>query len=65
MTRGPSIVFTKRAVANETFFRKSNNLCKAFVGIDACQLYPYSMSQFLSFKVVIEVLFLAVTDQVL
>ena len=42
---GPSIVFTRRAVVDETFFRKSLNLCKSIVGIDASQLYPYSMCQ--------------------
>ena len=42
---GPSIDFTMKAVAHETFIRKSNNLCKSVVGIDACQLYPYSMCQ--------------------
>ena len=31
MTGGPSIVFTRKAVANETFFRKSNNSCKSLV----------------------------------
>ena len=43
---GPSIVFTRKAVVDETFIRKSTtNLCKSFVGIDASQLYPYSMCQ--------------------
>ena len=41
---GPSIVFTRKAVV-ETFIRKSTNLCKSFVGIDASQLLPYSMCQ--------------------
>ena len=45
MTGGPSIVFTRKATANESFLRKSNNLCKSIVGIDASQLYPYSMCQ--------------------
>ena len=45
MTGGASIVFTRKTVANETFIRKSNNLCKSIVGIDASQLYPYSMCQ--------------------
>ena len=40
---GPSIVFTGKAVVEETFIRKSSNLCKSVVGIDASQLYPYSM----------------------
>ena len=42
---GPSIVFTGKAVFDETFVRKSTNLCKPVVGIDATQLYPYSKSQ--------------------
>ena len=42
---GPSIVFTRKAVADETFIRKSTNICNSFVGIDASQLYPYSMCQ--------------------
>ena len=42
---GPSIVFTRKAVVDETLVRKSTNICKSIVGIDASQLYPYSMSQ--------------------
>ena len=42
---GPSIVFRRKAVVDETFIRKSTNLCKSIVGIDASQLYPYSMYQ--------------------
>ena len=42
---GPSIVFTRKGVVDETFIRKSTNLCKSIVGIDASQLYPYSMCQ--------------------
>ena len=42
---GPSIVFTGKAVANKTFIQKAKNLCKSVVGIDASQLYPYSMCQ--------------------
>ena len=45
MVGGPSIVFTRKTVVDETFIRKSSNLCKSTVGIDASQLYPYSMSQ--------------------
>ena len=45
MTGGPSIVFTRKAVANKTFIRKSINLCKSIVGIVASQFYPYSMCQ--------------------
>ena len=40
---GRSIVFTRKAVVDETFIRKSTNICKSVVGIDASQLYPYSM----------------------
>ena len=42
---GLSIVFTRKAVVDETFIRESTNLCKPIVGIDASQLYPYSMCQ--------------------
>ena len=45
MVGGPSIVFTRKAVVDETFIRKSSNLCKSIVGIDASQLSPYSMCQ--------------------
>ena len=41
----PSIVFTRKDVVDETFIRKSTNLCKSIVGIDASQLYPYSTCQ--------------------
>ena len=42
---GPFIVFTHKAVVDETFIRDSGNICKSIVGIDASQLYPYSMCQ--------------------
>ena len=42
---GPSIVFTHKAVVDETFIRKSRNICKSIVGFDSSQLYPYSMCQ--------------------
>ena len=42
---GPSIIFTRKAVVDETFIRKSTNLCKSIVGINASQLYPYSICQ--------------------
>ena len=45
MLGGPCIVFTRKAVVDETFIRKSTNLCKSIVGIDANQLYPNSMCQ--------------------
>ena len=43
MVGGPSIVFTRKAVVNETFTRNSGNICKSILGIDASQLYPFSM----------------------
>ena len=42
---GPPIVFTRKAMVDETFIRNSGNICKSIVGIDASQLYPYSMCQ--------------------
>ena len=45
MVDGPSFVFTRKAVVDEIFIRKSSNLCKSVFGIDASQLYPYSMCQ--------------------
>ena len=42
---GPSIVFTRKAVVDESFIRKSADICKYVVGVDASQLYPYSMCQ--------------------
>ena len=40
MTGGLSIVLTRKAVVDN-----SSNICKTIVGIDASQLYPFSMSQ--------------------
>ena len=37
--------FTRKAIVDETFIRKSENICKSIVGIDASQLYPYPMCQ--------------------
>ena len=45
MVSGSSIVFTRKAVVGKTFIRKSTNLCKSVVSIDASQLHPYSMCQ--------------------
>ena len=42
---GSSIVFDRKAVVDKTFVRKSTNICKSIVGIDASQLYPYSICQ--------------------
>ena len=44
-TGGPSIVFTRKGVVDKKFIRRSNNICKAIVGIDASQLYLFSMCQ--------------------
>ena len=45
MNGGPSIVFTQKAVVDERYIRNSSNICKSIVGIDASQLYPFSMCQ--------------------
>lgn len=43
---GPSIVFTRYAKACETIIRHNGSeTCKTIVGVDASQLYPYSMTQ--------------------
>ena len=38
MIEGPSIVFTPKAVVDETHIRQSTNICKTIVGIDASQI---------------------------
>ena len=35
MDGGPSIVSTRRAIVDETFIRKVQNVCKPTIGIDA------------------------------
>ena len=45
ITGGPSIVFTRKAVAYQTYFRNSSNICKTIVGIDASQFYVFSLGQ--------------------
>ena len=40
-----SMVFTRKAVVKETSIRKSTGIQKSGVGIDAIQLYSYSMCQ--------------------
>ena len=45
MTGGPSIVFTRQAIVDQTYIRNTKNICKSIVGIDASQLYPFSMCQ--------------------
>ena len=42
---GPSILFTRKTIVDKAFTRKSANICKSLVGIDASQLYPYSKCQ--------------------
>ena len=48
ITGGPSIVFTRKAVVDQTFIRNSENLCKSIVVFDASQLYPFSVCQEMS-----------------
>ena len=45
LTGGPPVVFTRKAVTNETFIEKSNNLCISIVGVDVSHLFLYSMCQ--------------------
>ena len=45
MTGGPSIVFTRKAIVDQTYIRNTENICKSIVGIAASQLYPFSMCQ--------------------
>ena len=40
MTGSPSIVFTRKAVVDQTYIRNSSNICKTMVGIDASQDMP-------------------------
>ena len=42
---GPSIVFTRKSVVDETFVRKATNNCKPIFAIDASQLHWFSTSQ--------------------
>ena len=42
---GPSIVFTCKVIADRNFIRKSTDIWKSIVGIDANQPYPNSMCQ--------------------
>ena len=45
MTGGPSILFTRKAVVDQTYIRNTENICKSIMGIDSSQLYPFSMCQ--------------------
>ena len=47
MTGGPSIVFTRKAVVDETYIRNSSNVCISIFGIDASRLYPFSACQYM------------------
>ena len=40
-----SIVFTRKAVVDETFIRNSRSIFKSLVGTDGSQLYTYSMRE--------------------
>ena len=46
MVGGLSIVFTRKAVVDETFIRKSSNLCISIVGIDASHLLNVSTNAY-------------------
>ena len=45
MVVAPSIVFTRKAVVDESFIRYSRTICISIAGIDASQLYPCSVCQ--------------------
>ena len=45
MTGGPSIVFSRKAVVDQTHIRNSENISKSIVVIDASHIYPFSMCQ--------------------
>ena len=45
MTHGPSIVFTRKTVVDESFIRGSSNICNSIAGIVARYLHPYTMHQ--------------------
>ena len=45
MTLRPSIVFTPKAVVDQSYIRNSSNVCNTIVGIDARQLYSFSICQ--------------------
>ena len=42
---GVFIVLTRTEVVDENFIRESTNICKSIMGIDANQIYPYSICQ--------------------
>ena len=48
LTGGPSIIFTQYAKVGKTKIRGSEIVCKSIVGIDASQLYPFSMTKEMS-----------------
>ena len=45
MVRGLSIVFTRETLVNETFIWNSGNICISIAGIDANQVFSWSMCQ--------------------
>ena len=42
MLGGPSSIFTRKTVVDETSIKDSRNWCHTIVGIEASQLYPFS-----------------------
>ena len=42
---GPIIVFTRKTIVFGTCIQKSTNICKLFIGLDACQLNHLSTSK--------------------
>ena len=45
VTGDPSIMFTRKAVVDQTYIKNSEIIFKYIVGVDDSQLYPFSMCQ--------------------
>ena len=45
LTGGPSIIFTRKAIANETFIRNGNKPVRKVIGLDANALYLWAFDQ--------------------
>ena len=45
MTCGPTIVFTRKTIVDQTYISNSSNVCKTIDGIDAGHLFLFSICQ--------------------
>ena len=48
LTGGPSIVFTQKALVDETFIRSSPNVCKLIIEVDASKLFFLNVSTYVN-----------------